>query len=167
MNSWCCLARERVMLWADESQRTSCPRELPPPFDICNQLHSWLGSILKLCNQQVEDILLELSLDSAPSSFTQVWQLPKTDNSNSSVQNAVKSAELYHEQVLPHHFLFLDNNGDELAEHWWPLEDTRCKRLTDPPCHFNLLVKPSFSPLRVFIWFSREDVFLVAERHKV
>ena len=114
-----------------------------------------------------EDILLKLSLDSAPSSFTQVWQLPKTDNSYSSVQNAVKSAELYHEQVLPHHFLFLDNNGDELAEHWWPLEDTRCKRLTDPPCHFNLLVKPRFSPLCVLIWFFREDVFLVAERHKV
>ena len=115
------------------AQRASSPPRLI--FAINFTLDS---SILKLCNQQVEDILLELSLDSAPSSFTQMWQLPKTDNSYNSVQNAVKSAELYHKQVLTH-FLFLDNNGDELAEHWWPLEDTRCKRLTDPPCHFNLL----------------------------
>ena len=148
------------------AQRASSPPRLI--FAINFTLDS---SILKLCNQQVEDILLELSLDSAPSSFTQVWQLPKTDNSYNSVQNAVKSAELYHEQVLPHHFLFLDNNGDELAEHWWPLEDTRCKRLTDPPASVPFQPTSCFSPMCVLIFFFREfssrDVFLVAERHKV
>ena len=38
------------------------------------------------------------------------------------------------EPYLPTYRTFfpVDNNGDELAEHWWPPKDTRCKRLTDP-----------------------------------
>ena len=48
---------------------------------------------------------------------------------NASEENSVKSAK--QERALPR-FHFLDNNGDELAEHCCPPKDRRCKRLTDP-----------------------------------
>ena len=58
-------------------------------------------------------------------------------------------------QLYLPHFLFLDNNGDELAEHWSPPKDTSCKRLTDPLAISTYLWNPDFLQC-LLIWFFRE-----------
>ena len=93
---------------------------------------------------------------------------------DASEENSVKSAK--QERALPR-FHFLDNNGDELAEHCWPPKDRRCKRLTDPLLPFQPTCETSASLSIVCshvilqnAWFQRCILTmktLGSERHKV
>ena len=120
VNIW--IASPRVMLWDGRACSADNPSRL-----ICNQFDSTTSPCWKCAINHLRTFYLAQLHHSR--NYGNRQNLMTAPTFNASEENSVKSAK--QERALPR-FHFLDNNGDELAEHCWPPKDRRCKRLTDP-----------------------------------